>query len=481
MDLREATAEIGRSLKVHSVTTKIWRHACLGLAMLAGSVGQICAEPADYRLEKWSVARSPNMNHQWDIATGLPQISVRALSSDHDDLLWVGTENGLARFDGQNFEIFNSDNTEALTANWIDALFTDKSGTVWIGTVDGVAYRQNQTFKRLPSNKPIRAKSFTQTDNGIIWIASSRLWQVQNGIAVRAPFVDFSVDAIAATGETLWITDVNGQLYAYHNGALTTINAPELASGAITSIAAVEERLAVAIADKVITVTMQGNAPAITKLASLPFSVVAISGFRQGGVLAITADGAANTHGLTDQDGWETLNLPAKVPLDHGTLALITADENIWIGTNTGGLQTFWPSAVKREGYETPFAEARVWSFFVGDGVYAASDEGIFKRSDGLLWDQIVSPEEYANARAYSFLLTDSSAWIGTRSGLYVRPNTGTAFDTNQKQTFKKVAQTGERQINSMIEEQGRVWFGLAPVEGSSAISRALSLWRIQH
>lgn len=73
----------------------------------------------------------------WTSENGLPDNSVVAIAQTPDGYLWVGTYNGLARFDGVRFVTFDPANTPELTHARIRKLFVDRQGTLWINTYDG--------------------------------------------------------------------------------------------------------------------------------------------------------------------------------------------------------------------------------------------------------------------------------------------------------------------------------------------------------
>jgi ligand-binding sensor domain-containing protein/signal transduction histidine kinase len=73
----------------------------------------------------------------WGTTAGLPHNSVDAIAQTHDGYLWLGTEDGLARFDGVRFVIFDTKNTPALQSNHVSVLLADKRGNLWIGTQGG--------------------------------------------------------------------------------------------------------------------------------------------------------------------------------------------------------------------------------------------------------------------------------------------------------------------------------------------------------
>lgn len=75
--------------------------------------------------------------NSWNDETGLPQNTVRTLLQTGDGYLWIGTEEGLARFDGVKFKIFDAVKTPEIKNNYIFTLFEDSRRRLWIGTVGG--------------------------------------------------------------------------------------------------------------------------------------------------------------------------------------------------------------------------------------------------------------------------------------------------------------------------------------------------------
>ena len=73
----------------------------------------------------------------WTSDDDLPDSSVTAVAQTPDGYLWVGTLNGLARFDGVRFVHFDPLNTPALKHARVFGLFVDSQGTLWINTYDG--------------------------------------------------------------------------------------------------------------------------------------------------------------------------------------------------------------------------------------------------------------------------------------------------------------------------------------------------------
>jgi len=73
----------------------------------------------------------------WTSEKGLPDNSVAAIAQTPEGYLWIGTYNGLARFDGVRFVTFDPANTPALAHAGVRKLSVDSQGTLWINTFDG--------------------------------------------------------------------------------------------------------------------------------------------------------------------------------------------------------------------------------------------------------------------------------------------------------------------------------------------------------
>ena len=73
----------------------------------------------------------------WQIAEGLPQNSIMALIQSHEGYIWLGTHEGLVRFDGVRFTVFDKRTSEGVLNNDVLALMEDDQGSIWFGTYGG--------------------------------------------------------------------------------------------------------------------------------------------------------------------------------------------------------------------------------------------------------------------------------------------------------------------------------------------------------
>ncbi|MBX7222291.1 MAG: protein kinase [Blastocatellia bacterium] len=94
------------------------------------------------------------------IEQGLSQNSAQCLLQDRSGFLWVGTQDGLNRFDGYSFKIYRNqpNNPASLGGNWIQTMLEDPSGKIWLGTNGGGVSCYNprtdrfETFKNNPQD-----------------------------------------------------------------------------------------------------------------------------------------------------------------------------------------------------------------------------------------------------------------------------------------------------------------------------------------
>src|ERR1700726_4514952 len=108
----------------------------------------------------------------WTQEHGLPQDTVRAIAQTKDGYLWIGTDEGLAQFDGYDFVVFNKENG-ALPSNSVGALWAAKDGSLWIGTLGGLTRYHNgkfTTFTKKDGLDDTSVNSITEDPSGAIWV-----------------------------------------------------------------------------------------------------------------------------------------------------------------------------------------------------------------------------------------------------------------------------------------------------------------------
>jgi diguanylate cyclase (GGDEF)-like protein len=112
----------------------------------------------------------------WQIEQGLPQNTVQAIAQTRDGYLWLGTQEGLVRFDGAAFTVFDQEHYPALHSDNVQTLLADRDGSLWIGTeTGGVSHLSNGRFTEFGAAQGLKAmavRALAQDASGTIWAAT---------------------------------------------------------------------------------------------------------------------------------------------------------------------------------------------------------------------------------------------------------------------------------------------------------------------
>lgn len=113
----------------------------------------------------------------FSINDGLSQSSVTTIVQDEVGTLWLGTQDGLNRFDGQQFEVYTSDDTPGLASSYIHCGLKDQFGELWFGTADGISVYnpKKENFRSLlaSDDNNLSIEGISEEHNGNIWVGSS--------------------------------------------------------------------------------------------------------------------------------------------------------------------------------------------------------------------------------------------------------------------------------------------------------------------
>ena len=112
--------------------------------------------------------------HVWGQQDGLPQDTIKSITQTPDGYLWLGTDEGVARFDGFEFTVFSRP-TSDLPANSITALAASPDGSLWIGTSNGLAQYRGNRFRTYSTRDGLPDNNITglYSDHaGTLWIVA---------------------------------------------------------------------------------------------------------------------------------------------------------------------------------------------------------------------------------------------------------------------------------------------------------------------
>jgi signal transduction histidine kinase/ligand-binding sensor domain-containing protein len=365
----------------------------------------------------------------------LPQTTVHAIVQASSGYLWFGTYDGLVRFDGVRFEVFDKSTKPQLPASAVLALHEDRAGRLWIGTNAGLARLEGNQINVYRREEGLASDSITavgEFPDGTIWAGT------QEGIARLSGrrFEPFSVPAgetlrgilgAAANDEGFWFCTQDGLARLTPDGKTLDRRFDGLPEGGCRALLLLRGgSLAVGTLDG-LALRRGGRFEMIRQADGLPSGLVqALLEDRRGALWVGTRD--AGLARIDPVDG-RIERFGSRQGLSHDLVRGFAEDRegNIWVGTSAGLDQ---------------LREANVTTHSTKDGLSNDFVRAIFEDRDGALWigtdgggvnrcvgDQctILGPEEGLPGTSVRAIAQtpDGALWFGGRNGIGRRDPSG--------------------------------------------------------
>ncbi len=377
----------------------------LALAWMLILVGAQCAGAATLE-ERY-------FHRNWRPAEGLPGNSVYAVAQSSDRYIWIGTEGGLARFDGRRFIAFGNRENGRLPGVFVTALLAAQDDTLWVGTERGllrlrpadlVGGRAGSRPWSMVEEAPVSA--LAQDARGGLWIGTrsgllSRSAEVSAAAGVpvlqKVGLAGIRVTQLlaGAPGE-LWIgTEAHG-LWYLRDGKLAAVGGPRQARDTVT-----------------VLVRDDGGTDDVSPALASPSDAAAAEA--GAAVLAFTADGCRRY----------VAGRPAGGTIAAGVRHVVAAGGapggGLWLATTDHGLILFKDGRRYGTSVDHPLIDAVISNVFV------AADHTVWLGSGGDGLHQLIeksclaytSHDGLASTRAESVLLDrDGALHVGTQQGL---------------------------------------------------------------
>ena len=386
----------------------------------------------------------------WAMENGLPQNTVQALAQTKDGFLWLGTEAGLVRFDGIEFETYDRSSTPALPGSDIRCLLVARDGALWIGTNAGLvqwkdgAVRTFTTQDGLPGNG-IRA--LEETPNGQLLVSTG----VGPAELSGERFVGVTVDeSLAGRAHRPWVglkatlpkdaieysLPMNGDQFAIASKSTMLVFRNETILARLTVGAEISgSRIQTIFADRENALWIGTNAglvrwvngkvdrfPVTDPLATA--SILGLMEDREGNLWVGTETGGLDI--LRDQR-FRTIDTRDGLTSDRITTVVEDAAATLWVGTQESGL-----NALLRDQGAAGLRAVR--NLTVNDGLASDVILSLASAPNGDLWvgtpdglsrirgnrvDTFTSADGLPDDFVRALLIdNDGSLWIGTRRGL---------------------------------------------------------------
>ena len=449
------------------------------------------------------------------LAEGLSQSVIHAILQDHFGFLWVGTEDGLNRYDGYNFKIYRPDteNSNSINDRWVTALVEDDQGYLWIGTRLGGLNRYDPTTDTFIHylNELENPNSLSSDHvNALLYDSQGNLWVgTENGlnrfdsrsgsfqIFRNDPSVSNSITSnnITALFEdsqgTLWVGTEGGGLNRFNPSTLTfraykqvTRDDSSLSNNHVTAIEQDEDGyLWVAtghglnrfdIDNGTFTRYMHGG----SNLATLSSNNVLALRLDQSGYLWVGTDSGLDRLDIESHTFVRHQHNPGNSSsLSTDSILTIYEDKGrvLWIGTYGGGLNKYNRAQSKftyyhhEPGNPNTLSANIVFPIYVDrlGFVWIGTYDGGLNRLNPRLGlfthyrNDPNNPESLVSDEVYSIYKDSSSTlWVGTSMGVS-RLNPGHTKFVNYRPDSQDPTSLAGQPVYTIFEDHlGYLWFG---------------------
>lgn len=300
----------------------------------------------------------------WLRKQGMPQNSARAILQTSDGYLWIGTEEGLARFDGVRFVVYDSRNTPGVTDKSFRALYQTSNGWLWAGTDGGLVRFDGSSWKTFTPSDGLPGETITalhEDSKKRLWIGTTvglcflrdTAFQVIHG---RAGVVSGITSIVEDAAGNLLVGTSEG-LFVEENGVL-------------------RERRVLGIEGLQVLAMTRSNDGAVWV------------GTRDHGLIKIESTGGKQ---YTRKDGLSS---------NRVTSVFCSANGAVWIGTIRAGLNRLVSGRISSTDPGATLSSSEIRSItedFEGNLWVGTFGNGLHRLSDGKFTTHVVSPNAENN------------------------------------------------------------------------------------
>lgn len=384
-------------------------------------------------------------------AAGLSNSRVTCVLQDSDGFLWVGTDDGLNRFDGYEFKVYRNDPTDStsLMKNSIIQIYEDDRGALWVSTANGGLHRYNNSldnferFREYAFDCEIR--DFYE-DEDYIWVA---------GIKSHHAFADklFKTTGKVAEHHTLFPSKTAVQFFSRDSDDTFWVGVRTVGFFKWNSRT-----------NEIVKYPADAKNP--NSIASDHVHKAVRD--TKGNIWIGTEDGFSKFNTKSETFTNYKLSAPVKesIPLVNNVMNLCMDHDYLWLGTENGGLVRFNTVNNKSDNFvfnkhdPASLPDNSIWAIYkdhegrIWIGTYSKGICVIDRMRDKFSEFDIPLENDIVNA-----IWQDSKRrfWIGTEDGIVMKQG-------NTIQHFRHSSKMGSLTTNPVLsiceDTKQRMWFG---------------------
>jgi PAS domain S-box-containing protein len=390
--------------------------------------------------------------------------SVQTILQTKDGYLWFGSNNGLFRYNGAHFNVYNSTSTKSLKSNVINALAEDNEGTLWIGTDKGLFYYNKGQLYPFESNRlfqgiSISSLAFDNEDNLYIGTSDHTLIKLTKD----KKFINYSQRLKKGTIRTLCFHN-NALFFSIHGIGIMVLKNdsiyqilkkyPFTSDPILTLFFDKDDNLWIGTSTKGLYKYKDGQLKSFSQKDGLPSDrIMCINQDRDGslwigtggGGLVNYKDGVFKTY--TTNDGL-TINSIRSIYFDYEGV--------LWVGTVGGGVNKIKSQKVINYTTRDGLSDDLIWSIFQDKNdniLLATANNGVVEITKDRI--KYITKKDGLPSNNIRVVFRDSQnrLWIGTYSSGLVM------IENNKKNIFNENSGFLTTSIRALYEDsKGRVW-----------------------
>ncbi|RPI07064.1 MAG: hypothetical protein EHM64_00820 [Ignavibacteriae bacterium] len=392
---------------------------------------------------------------------GLPQNRSRAMVQTRDGFLWIGTQDGLARFDGTSFQVYDKEHTPQLKSNDITSLFESPDSSLWIGTFNGLTQLKNGIFSsHALQTGPVRGIAADPAGTLYISTMNNGIYKYKDGnydsITTSQGLNDNSLNVFTVDQQgTIWVALSGKGLNVYRNGRWLLYNTKNgFPSNTIRSFCAGSDQTVWIGTENGLVRWKNGSFHTYTTADGLTDNIIPSLFEDRSGALWIGTERGGICR-LKD-NVFSSYRSVDGLSSDYVTTILEDHEGSLWVGTYNAGLNQFW--------------KGKFINYSVRDGVPARTIRTMLTAHDGSVWagtegggvlhfngNKFVPFEEKNIPSDYIRSLFEDShgnLWIGLREGL-------AQYRNGNYRIFTTKDGLSQNFIRVMAEDhEGTLWVG---------------------
>ena len=372
---------------------------------------------------------------------GLTNLVVQCMAQDKSGFFWVGTQNGLFRYDGDHFHAYFVGS--GLPSSEISSLHVAQDGTLWAGTRNGLAKLEDDRFVPLTSVGEYYIwghSAITSDAGGVLYVGTTKglltgrpgvgqfgyKWQFE-----QLPHSTGEINSLAwsTAASELWIAGETGVSRVAGGHSFPVGPAEGVSKGRWDTVCIDTLGNTWLRGPQHLLVRYRGNARFVEMGQGLPNSTEygELTIGRSGTVFVPTDSGLAIRSG----DGWELINSSRGMTADSTTVLFEDREGSIWVGLSGAGVDRWegygrWENWTRSEGLGNDAIDSirkDKWG-----KLWVGVDHGLYYMPSGQnKWHAWTRTKELTSAKIRSLeSAPDGTLWIAADSAVYsLNPHTG--------------------------------------------------------